>query len=187
MGLRGGLRNLDGRSEVSFVRCAPCPLDYSRLAFQAAASALLEAGREPAGVLIETFTQFDATAVQMAGLLPLWLVFNTQDSLNFLKEMVPHFTAGKPVIFSPLATYSLTPDMDRWQEWETALEGLAWRNIGARPSHYPADALALATWSAPLRRWVADHRQPERVQIRAEDLPALSIHKPLSSGISGNL
>ena len=119
----------------------PYPNDFSRLAFSTARQLLEKEGRQPAGVLVEMFSQFDATAARQAGLLPLWLIFNTYDSLDYLKEMRPQFPAGKPVFFSPLATFSFTPDLVPWKDWETALAGIEWTNIGTRPSHYPADCL----------------------------------------------
>jgi len=74
--------------------------------------------------------------------------------------MRPHFPPGKPVFFSPLATFSRTPDLVPWQSWVDALEGLDWRLSGARPSHYPADTRAVVDWARPLRAWVAAHPQP---------------------------
>ncbi len=148
----------------------PQPHDYSRLAFFAQQALLEQAGLQPAGTLIEMFSQFDATAIQQSGLLPLWLVFNTRDSLAFLQSMRPYFEQHQPVFFSPLITFSMTPDLVPWDGWRKALEGLDWRNIGARPSHYPADALAMTRWSEPLRRWVARHPQPITIRLTPEKL-----------------
>jgi hypothetical protein len=151
------------------------PHDFSRLAFRAAAQTLAQAGLEPEGVVIEMFTQFDATAVQRSNLLPIWLVFNTRDSLLFLEDMRDNFPPGKPVFFSPLATFSLTPDMAPWRDWELALAGLDWRNIGTRPDHYPADALTLIHWADPLREWVAGHPASGRSSLSAEQLQRLAV------------
>jgi hypothetical protein len=149
------------REGFRFLRIAlPEPHDYSRLAYTATARLLSKYGQEPDGVIIEMFSQFDATAVQFGGLLPVWLVFNTRDSLAFLKDMIPSFPSGKPIFFSPLATFSLTPDLVPWSEWEVALRGLSWKNIGARSSHYPADTRALVEWPAALRRWVNENKHP---------------------------
>jgi hypothetical protein len=152
----------------------PQPHDFSRLAYQALNKILGKEGRPPAGVLVEMFSQFDAHAVRQAGMLPVWLVFNTPDSLEFLESMVPLFPAGKPVFFSPLATFTMTPDLVPWPDWENVLKGLNWVNIGARASHYPGDALALTCWSDPLRDWVAAHRQPVRTSLTAEELAHLA-------------
>ena len=158
-----------------FVRIAlPEPHDYSHLAFQTFLELLKREGRQPSGVLVEMFTQFDATAVQRSGLLPLWLVFNTQDSLAFLREMIPDFPPGKPVFFSPLSTFSLTPDLVPWKDWEAAFTGLEWQAIGARSSHYPSDAAALVNWAAPLRQWAASHDKPIQARIEAEELEAFA-------------
>jgi hypothetical protein len=148
----------------------PQPNDFSRLAFSAASKLLEKEGRQPAGVSVEMFSQFDANAALQAGLLPLWLIFNTQDSLEYLKAMRPRFPAGKPVFFSPLATFSLTPDMVSWKDWDLALAGIQWTNIGARPSHYPADARALVKWANPLRQWVEKNRQPVTTRLEAPEL-----------------
>lgn len=146
------------------------PNDFSRLAFAAALKIMEKEGREPAGVLVEMFSQFDATASMQTGLLPLWLIFNTEDSLVFLKEMRNKFPSGKPIFFSPLATFSLTPDQTPFGEWAAALADFNWINIGTRPSHYPADARALVKWAKPLRKWVHENRRPLHYRLSIEDI-----------------
>lgn len=164
-GIGAALKDFCQLHGYRFVEIAlPRPHDYSRLAFFAQLTLLEQTGRQPDGVLIEMFSQFDATAVQKTGLLPLWLVFNTLDSLAFLQFMRPYFPKNKPVFFSPLSTFSITPDLVPWERWQAALQGLDWRNSGARASHYPADALALTRWAEPLRAWV--DAQPQRVPAR---------------------
>ena len=154
-----------------FVRISlPHPNDFSRLAFAAAQKLLEKEGREPAGTLVEMFSQFDATASMQSGLLPLWLIFNTDDSLAYLKEMRGRFPARKPVFFSPLATFSLPPDRTPFDEWSAALAGFDWINIGTRRSHYPADVRALVKWAKPLREWVAKNRNPITARLKAEEL-----------------
>jgi hypothetical protein len=150
------------------------PNNFALLAFMAAQELLKKEGRSPVGVLVEMFSQFDANAARQAGLLPLWLIYNTPDSLQFLKEMRSHFPADKPTFFSPLATFSMTPDLVPWQEWESTLAGLKWTNIGTRPSHYPADARALVNWAKPLRKWVQENRQPLRDLLSAEEIDSLA-------------
>ena len=164
------------RSEgYRFVRIRlPHPNDFSRLAFRAAQSLLAKEGRAAAGMLVEMFSQFDANAARQAGLLPLWLIFNTDDSLEYLKEMRPQFPAGKPVFFSPLSTFSLTPDLVPFEAWDAALADFRWVNIGARQSHYPADARALVKWVEPLRDWVVANRNPVQVRLEAEELERLA-------------
>jgi hypothetical protein len=149
------------------------PDDFSRLAFTAAKRILDIEGRQPAGVLVEMFSQFDTHASRQAGLLPLWLIYNTSDSLGYLKKMRGQFPQGKPVFFSPLATFSLTPDLVPWKDWEAALAGLHWTNIGTRSSHYPADARTLVKWVEPLRKWVANNRNPIATRLGAEELLSL--------------
>jgi hypothetical protein len=154
-----------------FVRIRlPHPNDFSRLAFNAATKMLEKEGREPAGVLVEMFSQFDASASMQSGLLPLWLIFNTDDSLAYLKEMRTRFPVGKPVFFSPLATFSLPPDRTPFDEWAAALADFDWVNIGTRRSHYPADARALVRWAEPLRTWVQEHRQPLQNRLSPDEI-----------------
>jgi hypothetical protein len=158
-----------------FVRISlPDPNDFSRLAFASAIHLLQKEGREPAGVLIEMFSQFDASAAMQSGLLPLWLIFNTDDSLAYLKEMRSKFPEGKSVFFSPLATFSLPPDRTPFDEWAAALSGLDWTNIGTRRSHYPADARALVKWNVPLRKWVEEHRNPIQAKLSAMEVRSLA-------------
>ena len=175
-GLGAALQAFCQRHGYRFVEIAlPHPHDYSRLAFYAQKALLEKTGQEPSGTLIEVFSQFDATAVQQAGLLPLWLVFNTRDSLEFMNSMRPEFEKFQPLFFSPLITFSLTPDMVPWEGWLAALQGLDWRNIGARPSHYPADALALVSWAGALRQWVGRHPQPVQSHLTPERLQEIEL------------
>lgn len=152
----------------------PHPHDFSRLAFRTAAHLIIKDGRSPAGTFVEMFSQFDAAACLQSGLLPLWLIFNTRDSLDFLRNMLPEFPAGKPVIFSPLATFSLTPDMVPWQDWEDSLAAFPWINAGARKSHYPSDARALVRWQEPLEKWLQSMQNPVQSRITADELVHLA-------------
>lgn len=150
-----------------FIRIAlPKPEDYSRLAFRAIAHQLELENRQPPGVLIEMFSQFDASAVIKSGLLPLWLIFNTWDSYKFLAESLPEFPRDKPVFFSPLTTFSITPDIVPFSRWQSLLKDFDWINIGTRASHYPADTWTLLDWQNPLHRWV--DRYGQKIQVVLE-------------------
>lgn len=127
------------------------PQGFSRLAYLAHEELYRRQGREAAGVVVETFTQYDPQLVLSAGLLPLWLIFNTTDSRDFLETQSQFFPRGKPVYFSGLVTFSRTPDMVPWEGWAQALEGFSWTSIGARPSRYPEDLISLWRWSERLR------------------------------------
>jgi hypothetical protein len=158
-----------------FVRLSlPHPHDFSRLAFLAAARLLELQARQPAGVLVQTFSHFDAGAAYQCGLLPLWLVFNTQDSLRFLKAMRKYLPGGLPLYFAALPTFSQTPDMAPWEAWATALQGLDWCPVGARPSHYPADAWAAADWPAPLHRQITPLPPGQPANLPVEELIQLA-------------
>jgi hypothetical protein len=170
-GLGEALEDFCKQAGYRFVRISlPEPHDFSRLAFLSVADQLVKDGTQPSGILIEMFSQFDATAVMKAGLLPLWLVYNTGDSLRFLESMRPLLQIGKPVFFSPLSTFSLTPDLVPWNKWIYSLQGLDWINIGARSSHYPADAAALVDWAAPLHAWIEQYPNPIQSILSAEEL-----------------
>jgi hypothetical protein len=130
--------------------------------------------RQPAGAVIEMFSQFDPSLAVAGGLLPLWLVFNTWDSLAFLQDMLPTFPQDEPIFFSPLATFTQTPDIVPWVDWEKSLQGRNWTNIGTRASHYPADALTLLDWKDKLRTWVSENYKPIQSRMTASELAGLS-------------
>jgi hypothetical protein len=175
-GLGEALEEFCRKEGYEFVRIQlPGPFEYAKLAFSAISQLLKEEDREPSGVLIEMFSQFDSTAARRGGLLPLWLVFNTGDSLEFLREMRPEFPEGLPVFFSALSTFSLTPDIVPWSAWEHTLEGMNWYNIGSRPSHYPSDIHALLNWNKPLRQWVEKHGRPIQARLTAGQLQSLAL------------
>jgi hypothetical protein len=158
-----------------FIRISlPDPNNFSQLAFATARKLLEKEGRQPAGALVEMFSQFDANASFQSGLLPLWLIFNTQDSLEYLREMSGQFPTNQPVFFSPLATFSLTPDLVPFDQWVAALSPFHMNNVGARASHYPSDARALVKWAEPLRAWVQENRQPLHSHLSAEEIGSLA-------------
>jgi hypothetical protein len=175
VGLGQALKDFCDRKGYRYVQISlPEPNFFSELAFRTIKYLLLKEERSPTGVLIEMFSQFDATAVRNSGLLPLWLIFNTLDSLRFLQRIRTEFPQDKPVFFSPLATFTITPDLTPYSEWEKALEGLNWQNIGARSSHYPADSTALTNWSRPLRAWVEQNYHPIRSTLNPEEMQELA-------------
>jgi hypothetical protein len=150
------------------------PRDFAHLTFHAYQRLFADCGIEPQGVLIEMFTQYDPVSVLRGGLLPLWLVFNTEDSLAVLKDMRRHFPEGRPVFFSALVTLSRTPDMVPWDAWADALEGLDWRSIGARAARYPEDLIALWRWQESLKAWVRHHPSADPAPLPVEDLDELA-------------
>jgi len=154
------------------------PNDFSRLAFASGLKMLSKEGRQPAGVSVECFSQFDSISARLGGLLPLWLIFNTKDSARYLKEMAKRFPKDKPLFFSGLSTFSITPDMATWQDWIDALESEKFINTGTRPSHYPSDAQALVKWQEPLQDWVKKNRQPITSTLTSEELAQLAKELP---------
>jgi hypothetical protein len=173
-GLAEALESFCKREGYRFVRIHKDePHGFSRLAFSAMRQLLAKENREPAGTVIEMFSQFDTSACFQGGLLPLWLVFNTRDALEFLKEMKPQIPKRKPIFFSPLSTFSLTPDIVPYKEWVQVLKLYVWINIGARESHYPADARALVEWPKLLRAWVQRNPAPVHARLTADELMEL--------------
>jgi len=173
-GLGDAIEQFCKSENFRFVRIhLPEPDDFSRLAYLSAKRMIEKDNKSPAGTVIECFSQFDSISALNGNLLPLWLIFNTHDSARYLKKMSSTFPKGKPVFFSPLATFSLTPDMASWEEWEETI-GREFINIGARKNHYPADARALVKWVDPLRKWVHDNPQPVQSRLTAGELYSLA-------------
>lgn len=149
------------------------PNDFSRLAFRSKKYMLEKQRIQPAGSVVEVFSQYDAQLIDQTALLPLWLIFNTMDSLEFLNEMKKEFPKDLPVFFSSLATFSLTPDLVPWDKWEDALKDFKTVNIGCRKTHYPADTLALLDWKKPLVSWAENHERITSNRISANELDRL--------------
>ena len=173
-GLGDSLAEFCHRNGYEYIQISlPQPHDFSTLAFRAVSHLLSKQETPPRAVSIEMFSQFDGTAVRRGGLLPLWLVFNTKDSLDYLTNMCVFFPQESKVFFSLLATFSNTPDLVSWEEWNNALAGFNWTNSGARADHYPADAHALTSWDKPVRDWVENNPAPIRSWLTIEELNGL--------------
>jgi hypothetical protein len=133
------------------------PFDFSLLAYRLVKEQFSRQNIETNGTLVEVFSQYDPLAVYRYGLLPLWLIFNTRDSLQFLAKMSKEFEHNKPLLVSLLSTFSVTPDMAGWEEWQEVLRPFSVINIGARETHFPADTLALIHWQDRVNRWGKNH------------------------------
>lgn len=174
-GLRDSLREFCAREGYHFVPIRfDDPNQFSLLAFQAYRRFLDDQAIQPAGAVVEMFSQFDASIVHQANLLPIWLIFNTTDSLAFLRKMLSLVPAELPVYFSALSTFSLTPDLVAWAEWMDALRGRRWINAGARGSHYPADAVALLDWKKPLIELCAQTNAQATGRMTGDQLAGLA-------------
>lgn len=150
------------------------PNNFSKLAYFAKKRILENVNLEPSGVVVEMFSQFDTSVIDHSRLLPLWLIFNTMDSLRFLESMTSEFPIHKPVFFSGLATFSVTPDLVPFSEWERVLKGFEMVNIGARKNHYPADTLALMDWKKPLEKWASENPSSFDNHISGKELFSIS-------------
>jgi len=153
-------------TEISFKDPHVC----SKLAFFGKKTLLEKCNINPSGTIIEMFSQYDITASKRSALLPLWLIFNTIDCLEMLKSMKKYFPKAKPIFFSPLATFSNTPDIVQFEEWEKLLPKNRFKNIGARKTHYPQDTHALIEWFKPLREWVNDREVNINENLSGDDL-----------------
>ncbi len=169
-GLDEALGRFAEKNGYRFVRLHfPHPHDYSRLAFRAHRALFDQIGQEVQGIVVETFTQYDPYIVLRAGLLPLWLVFNTIDSLEFMQDVLAEVSVDHPLYFSGLSTLSRTPDMVPWETWAAAFEGRSWVNIGAGPRRYPEDMVALFNWSRRLENHVPGETEVELPSLPLED------------------
>ena len=174
-GLGEALDDFCHKEGYQFVRIAyEDPNDFSRLAYKAKKAALEKEKVVPEGLVVEMFSQFDTKIVDKYTLLPLWLIFNTKDSLEFLKSMVDEFPERCPVFFSGLATFSQTPDLVSWDDWQQVLQNHDVINIGARRTHFPADTLALLNWNKPLEDWSKQRKRRILENISGKELQELA-------------
>jgi hypothetical protein len=152
----------------------PDPEAFSSLCLGAHMALCQLEERPPRAVLVETFGQIEPTAVLRARLLPLWLVFNTADSLEFMRSQLAELPPELPVLFSGLVTFSRTPDMVSWHAWDAALAGHSWVNLAAGPRRYPMDAAALWRWPGRLWSWIGPHFEPYRSRLEPQALLSLA-------------
>lgn len=152
----------------------PDPHDFSTLAMRCIQSLLNKADLAPAGVFIQMFSQFDPAIAMRAGLLPVWLVFNTHISLNYLRKVKETFPTEKPVFFSALSTFSLTPDIVPWEEWMDLLKGYQIINCGARAERYPTDLQALTNWKKPLEQWISRNQAPLTQRLSPQEVSKIA-------------
>jgi hypothetical protein len=103
------------------------------------------------------FTCVNPAAVRAASLIPLWLPWNCTDSLAFLKQVTPRFDRDRPVLFTPLSNFSLTPDTVSWDEWTSALSGFEAKMLGQRRRLFPSDPVGLWRTGEALREWCELH------------------------------
>jgi len=133
------------------------PFEISNLAFKTTAELYKKNQITATGTLIEMFSQYDLDSTIRAGLLPVWLVFNTADNIRDLRKIIDQIETEKPVLFAGLATFSLTPDMADYYTWASLFRIFKMINIGARKSHYPADTRALLSWNKTIKALAFKH------------------------------
>ena len=148
------------------------PEDFSALAYTAYLWEARKHDRTPKGVLIECFSLLNPTAALRSDLLPLWLPFNCDDSLEYLARMVSVLPADIPVLLALTPGLSVTPDMpgaEAWQEIASRSGPVTW--IGASPKRYPQDPGALVDYLPELQSWVqANPSIPPRPHLTPDDL-----------------
>ncbi|NOZ71297.1 MAG: hypothetical protein GXP38_05180 [Chloroflexi bacterium] len=148
------------------------PEDFSALAYTAY---LWEADMHehaPQGMLVECFNQINPTAALRANLLPLWLPFHTDDSLQYLARMAPYLPKDIPLLLSLVPSLLHTHDTPgalAWEEVASKAGPLNW--IGVNPERYPIDIAARANYLPALQAWVNERQLPEpRPQMTPDDL-----------------
>ena len=148
------------------------PEDFSALAYTAYLWESRLHERTPNGVLVECFSQINPTAALRADLLPLWMPFNTRDSLEHLARMTPYIPKRLPVGLSLLANFTRTPDLPSAQAWKEVAEKIGpvhW--IGVHPDRYPMDIASLLDYAPDLQQWVHAHPgQEPRPHLAPEEL-----------------
>ncbi len=150
------------------------PEEWARLGLAAHRARLTQAGRAPAGVLIECFTQVQPWAAVRGDLLPLWLPFNCTDSLAFLRAMTRHFPAGQPVLFNVLPNFTVTFDMVTWAQWLEALHGFDVTMLGVRESRYPSDPVGLFAAGEQVAVWCQARPSPAETRLTVDELESLN-------------
>jgi hypothetical protein len=148
------------------------PEDFSALAYTAYLWESRLHERTPNGVLVECFSQINPTAALRADLLPLWMPFNTEDSLAYFTRMTPYLPKNLPVALSLLANFTKTPDLPPARAWKEVGEKIGpvhW--IGVHPERYPMDIAAIFDYAPDLQQWVQAHPgQEPRPHLSPEEL-----------------
>ena len=147
---------------------------YSHLALRAYRRLSEREEREPAGTLLEVFTQSNPIAPLVARLLPVWLPFNCTDSLDLLREVRAALPVDRPVLFTPLSNFVHTPDTVGWGDYEAALDGLDVGVLGVRRGLFPSDPAGLWRPAEELARWCRRHPDAVGVRLGVGDLEALA-------------
>ncbi len=148
------------------------PEDFSALAYTAYLWESRLHDRAINGLLVECFSQINPTAALRADLLPLWMPFNTQDSLEFFARMTPMIPKGLTVAISLLANFTKTPDLPPAQAWEKIAARIGPVNwIGVHPDRYPVDLASIFDYATDLQKWVQEHPgEKPRPHLTPEDL-----------------
>lgn len=149
------------------------PEDFSLLAHTAYLWEARLHERQPQGLLLECFSQINPTAALRSDLLPLWLPFNCDDSLQFLAGFIPYVPQGLPVVFSLLANFTISPDLPGAQAWQQIAARVGPVNwIGTHPGRYPIDLASRFDYVPDLIAWTRQHPGAEpgpRLEIEELD------------------
>ncbi len=154
------------------------PEDFSALAYTAYLWESRLHKRTPQGILIDCFSQISPTAAIRSGLLPLWLPFNCDDSLEYLARMVPLMPTAKPILLSLLANFTQTPDLPGAQTWYQIVAkvgSVSW--IGTNPERNPIDLASRFDYLPQLQQWVLAHPTDEpRPKLAPSDLQEMMVY-----------
>ncbi len=153
------------------------PEDFSIMAYLAYLWESRMHQRDPNGLLIETFSQINPTAALRSDLLPLWMPFNAQDSLEFLERMIPYVPKDVPaLLLSLIPNFTQPPDTppaSAWEEIARQIAAVTW--IGVNPKRYPMDLAGVFEYLPRLQQWVQGHPgQPPTPRLSPEDLLAMN-------------
>lgn len=148
------------------------PEDFSALAYTAFLWESRLHEHTPNGILVECFSQINPTAALRANLLPLWMPFNTQDSLEYLARMSAYTPKNLDVGLSLLANFSKTPDTPPASAWVKTAEKIGpTRLLGLNPERYPMDIAALFNYLPALKQWTQEKQEKQEMSSRAHLSP----------------
>ena len=116
------------------------------------------------------FTCVNPAAVRRSALLPLWLPWNCTDSLDFLKRTTPHLDRKRPVLFTLLSNFSITPDLVSWAEWLEALADFDTHILGQRRWLFPSDPTGLWRTGDELCAWCNIYPRPVEATATLDDV-----------------
>ncbi|MCO6451777.1 MAG: hypothetical protein J5I90_13415 [Caldilineales bacterium] len=148
------------------------PEDFSALTYTAYLYESRLHNRTPQAALIEAYNGINPTAALRSDLLPLWLPYICDDSLQFLARMMSYLPEKLPVVLSLPANLTPTPDMPGAHAWhQIASQSGAVTWVGVEPDRYPRDLIAQTGYLQQLEAWSSSHPGlPPRPKLAPREL-----------------